>query len=353
MDIKPAKCIKCDMNFINEYPWLNGGSWDGYGYKWDVEVTISNPQLHGNPDTPTAYEYNGLDIKIGDWISGADGVSPVKIVDILSVPTPSTNFVVLRVEDIDRFNIMSDSSQGGVGRPTTSGGLIFEMDDEGMPIISSLNPFYIDVTAHTNLMGRFQYRNYLKKFIRVNQESHGLVIGDIIKPDLNNVGKFVKAGSDVSFAVGIVTSINQPSNDWFTFKPIGKLVENVETPLIGNYGDLFYIDPNNSGGLTKTRPSNKIRPLYMRLESATKAIMLDSGVEDSVTTKRYEATSITNEQTTFILPDEAVVVLEMSVNGIDCKNFIFDSATHTLTFDPLLEGYGLETTDSVYFIYRT
>jgi hypothetical protein len=353
MDVKPIKCLKCNMIFGAETPWLHGGAWDGYGYKWEVQLVVSIPQSHSNPDTQTPYEYNALDIKIGDWISGADGISPVKIVEILESPAPTTNSITAIVEDIERFNIMSDPTQGGIGRPTTSGGLVFELDSEGMPLLGSLSPYYIDVTAHTNIMGRFQYRNYLSKFIRVEQENHNLAIGDIIKPDINNVGKFVKVGTEVSLAVGIVSSIDIPREGNFTFKPIGKLITDVTPGLVGNYGDLFYIDPNNPGGVTAMRPTDNIRPLYMRLDTPSKAIMLDAGVEDSVTTKRYDVPSTTNEQINFTLPNEALVVLEMSINGIDTKNFTYNPITHILTFDSEAEGYELETSDSVYFIYRT
>lgn len=350
MEIKPVKLIQASLDFTNEYTWEEGGAWNGYGYKWDLTITVSNPQIHSSPSTQTPNEYNGLDIKVGDWVTGTDGLQAVRIISITSA---TNNEVVCMVEDVDRYNIMSDQTGTGTARPSTTLGFVFSLDDEGIPILGPVASYIMEVTAQTNLYARFQYRNYLKKFIPVKQPDHGFAVGDIIQPDLGNVGKFTKSGGDLSLAIGIVTSIEEPAAEWFTFKPIGKLVENVESPLVGSYGQLFYIDPANPGALTSTRPASGIRPLYMRLDSATRAIMLDAGVEDRVSTKRFEVDAVTNGQTEFVLPSDAVVILEMSINGIDSDSFTYDVASNTVTFNPVAEGFSLENTDSVSFLYRT
>ena len=52
------------------------------------------------------------------------------------------------------------------------------------------------------------------------------------------------------------------------------------------------------------------------------------------------------------MPQEAEEVLVMSINGIENKNYIYDRAINTLTFDPIATGYGVETSDEVIFTYN-
>lgn len=196
----------------------------------------------------------------------------------------------------------------------------------------------------------------MKKFVRVKQPNHGFTVGDIIKPDFANVGQYLKATADskVNFAIGKVTSVNIPGTTWFTFEPFGKLVDNVSPELDGAYGDMFYLDPLNPGKVTNTRPTANAKPIYLRLETSTRAIQLSLPGEDiSGDTQTFKLESVADNQVTFVLPANAMEVLYMNINGIENENFTFDVGSKILTFDPVATGYGVETTDEVFFVYKS
>ena len=77
---KPAKVLICTADTINgltKWPhndgigdkWWDGGASSRY-YQWTVQLTV-NAQSHGSHLTRKDFQYNGLDIQVGDWIAGA------------------------------------------------------------------------------------------------------------------------------------------------------------------------------------------------------------------------------------------------------------------------------------------
>jgi hypothetical protein len=64
-------------------------------------------------------------------------------------------------------------------------------------------------------------------------------------------------------------------------------------------------------------------------------------------------TSVFDNQVNFTLPTDAFEVVSMIINGVETMNFTFNSTTKALTFDPTANGYGVDSTDEVRFVYTT
>ncbi|MNY44300.1 hypothetical protein D3C86_1793140 [compost metagenome] len=101
------------------------------------------------------------------------------------------------------------------------------------------------------------------------------------------------------------------------------------------------------------KPASDAKPVYIRLETETRAVRLNAIVDENSITVVHKVETTTLDQVEFTLPAEAKSVQAMSINGIENKNFTFDDTTKAITFDPVATGYGVEETDEVIFVYNT
>jgi hypothetical protein len=338
-----------EVTGLNEDP---NDFWYGYPNKWRVLLAIT-PSAHSSFYTQTPFQYDGLDVKIGDWIATSSGGIAVRIE---SIESQTSSEVIATVFDVDGVNIVNDKNMSGTGIGPDGFGYLFELNDVGEAILGPIGAFTVDITFQTDLAARFANHNVITKYVNVTQPDHGLSIGDIIAVNPTSFGTYVKA-TDPVLAIGIVNSINVPSLDNFTFKPFGEIVTDVVPDLVGNYGDVFFMDPSNPGGLTTIRPLTNARPIYLRLETPNKAVLFASGTAGGALASGGDNNDTlvvipTLNQTEFTIPG-AFEVMIMSINGIENTNFTFDNITEVLTFDPVATGYGVDPTDEVIFIYRS
>lgn len=329
--------------------YIPGDPYKNIAYRWTATLNIT-PQKHGDKFTPTPYTYNALDIEEGMWVSNKAGGYVYRIINIHDGATATS--VVVDLEDVDRMNLTQDPSKTGISvAPSKSAsGYIFTLDAMGMPILQGIPAGTISASFQPDLQSRFAFRNEMNQYIRVEQPGHSFVLGDIIRPDPNNVGKYILASTDNEItAIGTITDISKPSVDYFNYRPFGKIIYNINPPLTGNYGDIYYLDPKNPGKMTTTKPLNGIKPIYIQIDETTGIVLDDNSSEDPI---KYHVKNITDGQVSFILPGGALEVLQMSINGVYTDNFIYDSNTLTLTFDPISNGYGIDSFDEVIITYK-
>ena len=351
---KPNRVLKINQTIMGEVAFAEDPNdyWVGFPYRWRVSLAVE-PQYHGSADTTTPFQYNGMDVIVGDWVATGGGGIAVKIVEIES-QTETT--IVAIVEDFERVNIVLDQTLSGIGIGPDGVGYIFQLSADGFPILGPIAAYTIDVSFQTDMYARFSKRNVVTNFVNVFQVGHGLNMGDIIAVNPNVSGAYMKA-SDPLLAVGTVNSVGIPTENSFTFRPFGAIIDDINPGLVGNYGDIFYMDPSNPGGLTKVRPLVNARPIYLRLEGPNRAVLFASGTAGGAvgggddTTNTLEVTP-TLDQVEFTIPGAKDVVL-MSINGVENNNFTFDSVSEVLTFDPVATGYGVDPTDEVIFIYNS
>lgn len=290
MSVLPSRLLSLDIKSVNpKTDWTvddgTGDPWIGFPYQWTVTFTVT-AQSHSSHLTKTYQQYNGLDITPGDWIADIATGSAVRVVSISSA-SPDT--VTAVVEDVDRFNTFNDPTQQGTGIFANGQAFCFVIGDDGLPILSPMTTLYIALGANyawqQDQISRFRYRNYMRSHYSVQQHAHGFNIGDIVR--LTPTG-YVKAtaASFVSNVVGIVSDIGIPGPDWFAFRPVGRVVQNLSPALPGNAGDLIYIAAD--GTYTTTRPNAFARPVFIQLEVNTKGIAIDRSV-DAVNVNGYSS----------------------------------------------------------------
>lgn len=192
------------------------------------------------------------------------------------------------VEDVDRFNIFNDPYQQGSGIGGGQGA-IFRLADDGLPILSPMSQAFgllgQNLAWQMDQISRFRYRNYLRSNYPVYQDGHTFNVGDLIR--MTEFG-YVKATADdaAGSLVGSVSDVGTPGPSWFTYRPVGRVVENINPPLPGVPGELLYLDTD--GSLTIHKPNAWAKPVYIRLETENKGIFLDRNV-DTVSKEGYSS----------------------------------------------------------------
>ena len=154
MAIKPILSIRGEYSSLAATGFLSGGVYDGFPFQWNVTFSIT-AQPHGDNTTPSAFEYNALDVAVGDWIINDVGES----VQIIAIDTLSTTnlSLVCTVEDIDLFNINSNLSASGEGFTSSGKIVIFKENDAEQLIINPIDSFNISQQFFINAISRFQY----------------------------------------------------------------------------------------------------------------------------------------------------------------------------------------------------
>lgn len=193
-------------------------------------------------------------IKVGMWFSNQVNGYAWKITNILS---QNSTTVECEVEDVEGFNIAIDNT--GIYNYIAIGieGFVFELGDDGLPIFLPLQENIMPRTWEQELVSRFRARNTYKNYINVNQ-SHSFNIGNFVYLDpVDGIYKLAK--STTKDIVGVVTSINIPYTDHFTYRPFGiyHLKDNINPLLTGSKGQVYYID--TLGNVTTSPSTNSIK----------------------------------------------------------------------------------------------
>ena len=108
--------------------WYSGGS-SPKNYQWTITFTVT-AQAHGSHLTRKDFEYNGLDIQVGDWIAEATTGLCLKIVSISSKTSSSITFVA---EDWLRYNTFRSAS--GTGVIGSGNAVVFQLNENGHPML--------------------------------------------------------------------------------------------------------------------------------------------------------------------------------------------------------------------------
>ncbi len=335
----------------------NFGIWDdvsnpvtnGRVYQWRLTMTITI-KTHSDATTKTPYQFDGTDIEVGSWFADYTG----RVYKVVSFITQTPTSVVVVCEDTGFENSYNASLASFNGAPGRGQGLFFEASPTGQPILDGIVDGTYPPPSVTNILTRFARQNPTSSFVLVNQSNHGFNVGDLIKLSKEADGYYELSNSaEGDFAVGIVSTINEPSSSYFSFKPLGEIVDNVVPGLVGAYGDVFYEDHENPGKLTTVRPSKHVKPIYIRLETENRAVLINTVGDTNTITKTFESLDHVLDQVEFTLPEDTLSVDLMSINGIENNNFTFDPVSKLLTFDPVATGYGVDEMDEVIFIYKS
>lgn len=154
--ITPPKLLRGFLVFTGYDSYISDTSSpiNGKAKSWSYDIKIY-PSTMSYPGPRNDYQYNGLDVNVGDWISSSVGGYAVQITQITGTPTATKISVI--VEDIDNYNALGDTTGNGNGAPNPGNCFIFEVNENNKPI---LTPEFSGVFASTygvDLISRFEY----------------------------------------------------------------------------------------------------------------------------------------------------------------------------------------------------
>jgi hypothetical protein len=249
--------------------------WKNYPYQWQVNFSVT-PQSHSDPNSPRPYTYNGLDINIGDWlVFTADS----KSVQVISFISQTDSEIIAIVEDVDRYNLYNDSTQTGVGIGYVSqNNLVISTGPDGLPIFSILPDYSVPFNLISDITNRFIFHNSVTEYVPVYQQDNILEVGQPL--GLNANGYFpsvADTSASDSVVIGFVSTTNQPGSGWFTYRPIGRYVQNISPNLPGDPGDVIYLS-TIPGELTATQPEYvNTAAVYIKINNTTGIMITGTG----------------------------------------------------------------------------
>lgn len=251
-------------------------------YRWEITLTVTR-QDHGSHLTRDDFQYNGLDIIVGDWIAGATSGQALKII---SVTSKTKNTVTCIVEDWLRYNTFKSASGNGIFNSGSA--VIFTLNENGIPMLDPL-PTTVSSSFFTEVFSRFNYLNPQTNYV-LEKANHGFIKGDVIS--VSEEG-FVKANAlTADRMVGVVTE-SGPGPDQFMILPNNRIID-FDPGIPGVQGDYIYV--NTDGTLSNVdNGSNKVA--FLNLQSAVPTVL--TGVRGNPTVGDGNLIQINSDTITF------------------------------------------------------
>lgn len=240
---------------------------------YKITVDTINYQTIGTAETRSGVskQYNGLDIKAGDWVTTTNGEIVLCITDIIEKTSTSATFVA---KDVDMIVYKTYANSFiGIG----DGVAFFQVSDNRVPMIAGgdIATFFNNALAIDKIQGRFAAEEESERY-RFEFDSPNLAIqkGDIITVDKSN-GNIVKYGSENSSEIPVGVVIEKIMNNTVIYvKPFNTIIDNHTTPelLTGSAGDVYYAHPSNPGAMATTKYPGAM-PLFLQVKNAKPTIV--------------------------------------------------------------------------------
>ena len=265
----PNKVLACSCSAIagqDYWPHQNGsgdlwysGSASPKYYRWEITFSVT-AQNHGSHLTRDDFQYNGLDVQVGDWVAGATDGKALKIISISSKTKTSVTAVV---EDWLRYNTFKSTTGNGIFG--TGAVVVFQLNEQGVPMLDPL-PTSVSSSFFTEVFSRFNYLNPQLNYV-LEKESHGFSKGDVIA--VSTTDGFVKANAiTAAQMVGVVTE-SGPGPDQFMILPNNRIID-FDPTIPGVQGENIYVDTNGSLSNTSTGTS---KVAFLNIRSAIPTVL--------------------------------------------------------------------------------
>ena len=277
---KPAKVLSVNVTSINGEAqwsendgagdkWWSGGTNAKY-YQWEITGTVT-AQAHGSHLTRKDFEYNGLDIQVGDWIAGATTGLCCRVVSISAKTATSVTMVV---EDWLRYNTFRSNVGNGIFN--TGYCVVFQLNENGHPMLDPVPTSITSADFYLNINSRFQYLNPQLHYV-LDQTSHGFNAGDVVSITSSGFAKTTSATAGKT--IGTVTNPGPGANQ-FMIRPNTRIID-FNPAIPGSVGDYIYTDNSTAGGLTTNSTSGKIQ--FLKITDAIASSVTGTTVDPTVT----------------------------------------------------------------------
>jgi hypothetical protein len=240
---------------------------------YTITVDTITYQTIGTAETRSGVskQYNGLDIKAGDWITTTNGEIVLCITDVLEKTTTSARFIA---KDIDMIVYKTyANSYISLGDDIA----FFQVSDNRVPMIAGgdIATFFNNPLAIDKIQGRFAAEEESERY-RFEFATPNLLIdkGDIVTIDKSN-GNIVKYGSSNASEIPVGVVIEKIMNNTVIYvKPFNTIVDNHTSPelLTGSAGDIYYAHPSNPGAMATTKYPGAL-PLFLQVRDAIPTVI--------------------------------------------------------------------------------
>ena len=222
-----------------------------YVYTYNAEIDVT-AQLHSGTTGFVAKQYDGRDVKVGDYIATT---SQGRILKIASITNTGPTRVVCVLMDEDQMNAAVDPTQFGESSIDKDDGILFAVK-EGKPFIFPLPdvlPGGLTNEFATQIFSRFNYVSK-ERNINVEQQPHTFEIGETVLLTDNG---WIPATTNPT---GVVVKTD---DDSFGVRLFG---DKTAVQLPGDVGDVYYWDEVDRM-LTKTPSSANAVKLFQKIDS--------------------------------------------------------------------------------------
>lgn len=260
---------------LEQYEYIDNTQINFTGAYQTYTITVDSVEYQtiGTAETRSGVskQYNGLDIKAGDWITTTNGEIVLCITDVIEKTSTSAKFIA---KDIDMivYKTYANSyiSQG-------DDIAFFQVSDNRVPMIAGgdIASFFNNALAIDKIQGRFAAEEESERY-RFEFDAPNLLIdkGDIVTVDKSN-GNIVKYGSENASEIPLGVIIEKIMNDTVIYvKPFNTIVDNHTTPelLTGTAGDIYYAHPSNPGAMATTKYPGAM-PLFLQIRDAKPTVI--------------------------------------------------------------------------------
>jgi hypothetical protein len=285
--------------------WILGSN--PRGWRYTLEIGISE-QSHGSHLTRKPFKYNGMDVKIGDWIGYNNDGACLKVVSVVSKAEASITVVV---EDYQRYNTFKNSNGSATGSGASV--IIFELQESGIPVIDPL-PIGPGNKFQTNVGARFAHQNVRDNY-ELYIENNNLEKGNVVSA--YNGGITTTTCETSSNMIGVVT-MPGPGPDYVTIRPHSRFVDDDVSIPSGNVGDRIYLD--SDGRLTLDQANSCGSIAYITVLSATPTVVTGTVNNPSFATSAFDIEI--NDTTVSFTGTEVLAQIGLAINNANVPGVI-------------------------------
>ncbi len=203
--------------------------------------------------------YNGIDVKIGDFISDTSGLKTYKITSISNKVAAGFTCVV---EDVG-MNIARTRSDRSNSLTAGDGIIIYEVNDNNVPLFASNQTSGISAQGLNNIQSYFSVFEPFQRFTFYPDTTGSLSVGDLVTITGSISGttvspyRLIPAKEDEPI-LGIVSNLYGGNN--VNVRPYNKIITNFDNPqslTTGEITSIWYLSGSNGGYTTSSEYGDK------------------------------------------------------------------------------------------------
>ena len=278
--------------------WLLGSQPRGWRYELTIDIT---EQQHGSHLTRKPFRYNGMDVKVGDWLAYANDGSCMKVV---SVDSKTETQVTLIAEDYQRYNTFK--SNVGSAQGSGSSVIIFELQESGLPMIDPL-PTGPGDKFQSNVGTRFARQNIRDNF-ELYLANNGLEKGNVVSAANGTIS--ATTCTTAGNMIGVV-NMPGPGPDYVTIRPHNRFIDYDTTIPNGSPGDKIYLTEDN--GLTLDAANSCARTAFITVNSAVPTVLTGTVNNPAFATSAFDV--VINETTVSFNGTESLAQIGLAINN--------------------------------------